>query len=381
MSLERDFSKAQRQVKQLKTRPKDDMLLKLYSLYKQATLGDTTGRLPIAKGLVAVAKWKAWKKHNGMTVDEAKRKYILLVADLFEEGGREAEQLSETSDKAATISGVGRVSSWKGLTVLVTGASRGIGKAIAIRLGQEGANLILCGRSMEEGEIPGSLLTTKKEVEANGGKALCIKVNVRNVKEIEAAVKYGAEHFGSIDALACNAGALFIAPFEDTPMKRFDLVHEVNIRATFALCHAALPHLKQSSNGRIMVLSPPISLQPKWLSGTLAYTISKYSMSMLVLGLAEELADYGIAVNSMWPATTIDTAAVRLNKALGGDEMAQRSRKPIICADAAFELLSRPADHTGFFHTDESILREVGEENFDKYAVDATKSLQIDYYL
>jgi citronellol/citronellal dehydrogenase len=401
--LAHKFSKAQRQVNRLSTRPDDDTLLRLYSLYKQGNEGDVKGRIPIAKGLVSVAKWKAWKKCLGMSQEDAKMQYIELVNELLSsDSDSSIASPSEISNsdakngdgiiglsnpdeigmsKEMILKAEGRITSWEGLTVLVTGASRGIGKATALRFAEEGANLILCGRSMQEGQLPGSLLQTKEEVEALGGNAYCAKVDLRNAEEIADAVEKGAIHFGGIDALACNAGALFIAPFESTPIKRFDLVHDVNIRATFALCQAALPYLRRSNYGRILVLAPPIALHSKWLSGTLAYTLSKYSMSMLVLGLSEELEPDEIAVNAMWPATTIDTAAVRYNKALGGDEMVRRSRKARICADAAIEIMSRTVSHTGEFHTDESALREIGETDFEKYSVEPGATLQVDYYL
>tara|TARA_Y100000758_G_scaffold280179_1_gene227047 strand:- start:1 stop:1137 length:1137 start_codon:yes stop_codon:yes gene_type:complete len=367
LSIEKRFKRASKRILALEERPDDNTLLRLYSLYKQATEGDATGRLPIAKGMVAVAKWKAWKKLKGTDTEDAMTAYCEIADVLLDE---------------KLVDVVQEIESWRGRTVLITGASRGLGRAMAIRLGEEGANVILCARSMESNEkLPGTLPETKALVEAAGGKAICAQMDVRDVEQIQAAVEKGAAAFNGIDAVICNAGALFIAPFAETPIKRFDLVHEVNSRGSFALCQAALPHLMKSDAGRILVLAPPIALDPKWLNGTLAYTISKYSMSMLVLGLSGELAMDGVAVNAIWPATTIDTAAVRYNEALGGEEMVRRSRKPRIVADAALHILSQNKTVTGQFYTDESALMEAGVEDFEKYAVEPGMPLQQDFYL
>ncbi|MDP7329335.1 MAG: acyl-CoA-binding protein [Candidatus Thalassarchaeaceae archaeon] len=367
MSIEKKFKRASKRILSLDERPDDNTMLRLYSLYKQATEGDATGRLPIAKGMVAVAKWKSWKKLEGTDPEDAMASYCEIADVLLNENLVEVVQ---------------EIESWRGRTVLITGASRGLGRAMAIRLGEEGANVILCARSMEANEkLPGTLPETKALVEAAGGKAICAQMDVRVDEQVQAAVEKGAAAFNGIDAVICNAGALFIAPFAETPMKRFDLVHEVNSRGTFSLCQAALPHLMKSDAGRILVLAPPIALDPKWLNGTLAYTLSKYSMSMLVLGLSGELAMDGIAVNAIWPATTIDTAAVRYNEALGGEEMVRRSRKPRIVADAALHILSQNKTVTGQFYTDESALMESGVDDFEKYAVEPGMPLQSDFYL
>jgi len=367
LSIEKKFKRASKRILSLDERPDDNTMLRLYSLYKQATEGDATGRLPIAKGMVAVAKWKSWKKLEGTDPEDAMASYCEIADVLLNENLVEVVQ---------------EIESWRGRTVLITGASRGLGRAMAIRLGEEGANVILCARSMEANEkLPGTLPETKALVEAAGGKAICAQMDVRVDEQVQAAVEKGAVAFNGIDAVICNAGALFIAPFAETPMKRFDLVHEVNSRGTFSLCQAALPHLMKSDAGRILVLAPPIALDPKWLNGTLAYTLSKYSMSMLVLGLSGELAMDGIAVNAIWPATTIDTAAVRYNEALGGEEMVRRSRKPRIVADAALHILSQNKTVTGQFYTDESALMESGVDDFEKYAVEPGMPLQSDFYL
>jgi citronellol/citronellal dehydrogenase len=366
MSPKSRFERVSQEILNLKQRPDDSTMLKLYALFKQANKGDTTGSAPFSKGMVAVAKWKAWKKLQGLSAEAAMAEYC-EVADRL---------MNQDEDETSSIE------SYRGRVVLITGASRGIGKAMAIRLGEEGAKLVLCGRSMESNpKLPGTLPETKELVEQSGGEAICVAVDVRDDEMIQNVVNQAVEHFGGIDAVICNAGALYIAPFEDTPMKRFDLVHQVNIRGTFALCQAALPHLKKSDNGRILMLAPPIALESKWLVGTLAYTLSKYSMSMLALGLSAELAPDGIAVNAIWPATTIDTAAVRYNKALGGDEMVRRSRKPRVVADATLHILSQDSSVTGQFYTDESALKEAGVTDFEQYAVEPGMPLQQDFYL
>jgi len=364
MSNEKRFKKAAKEIIDIPTQPDDKTLLLLYSLYKQATKGDVSGGLPVSGGIIAITKYRNWKKQKGKSSEDAMAEYIELVAVLLER----SESISE-------------IQSWNGRTVLISGASRGLGRAMALRFAEEGANTILIGRTLEANDGKGSLKETAVEVESAGGKAVVAVCDVRVDEEVAAAVQTGVDAFGGIDAVICNAGALFIASFDETPMKRFDLVHEVNIRASFSLCQAALPHLRKSDNGRILVICPPPSLDSKWYKGTIAYTISKFSMSMLVLGLSEELSGDGISVNGLWPATTIDTAAVRYNEALGGEEMVRRSRKPKIVGDAAFLLMSKSGEFTGEFHTDESILREAGVEDFDQYAVEPGMELQPDYYL
>ena len=274
------------------------------------------------------------------------------------------------------------VDSLSGRTFLVTGASRGIGREIAVRLGAAGANITVCARSMEaNARLPGTLPETVAAVEQSGGSALAVKVDVRDDEQVADAVAQCVERFGGLDGVVCNAGALFIAPFAMTPMKRFDLVHQVNVRATYATIQAALPHLLKSDQPRILVISPPVSMNPRWLAGTTAYSISKFGMSILVAGLAAELAADSVGVNALWPATTIDTAAVRFNQALGGEAMAEMSRKPSIVADAAYHVLTQESERTGRFFTDEEALAEAGITDLEGYSVTPGGPLQPDFYL
>ncbi len=267
--------------------------------------------------------------------------------------------------------------------MLVSGASRGIGRAIAIKLAESGSDLVLCGRTVEaHSKLPGTLMETAAEVTARGGTPLVVEMDVTDDAQVVAAVEKCMERFGRLDAVVCNAGALFIAPMAATPMKRFDLVHKVNLRGTYTLIQAALPHLAQSENPHILTISPPISLKPKWLANTTAYTLSKYGLSMLVIGLSAELAPQGIAANALWPATTIDTAAVRFNVALGGDKMAERSRRPEIVGDAAEVMLSQDASRfTGNFMTDEQALEMAGVTDLAHYSVTVGSDLQPDFYI
>lgn len=274
------------------------------------------------------------------------------------------------------------VDSLSGRTFLVTGASRGIGREIAIRLGSAGANVTVCARSMEaNARLSGTLPETVSAVEQAGGSALAVQVDVRDDEQVADAVAQCVERFGGLDGVVCNAGALFIAPFAMTPMKRFDLVHQVNVRATYATIQAALPHLLKSDHPRVLVISPPVSMEPRWLAGTTAYSISKFGMSILVAGLAVELATDSVGVNALWPATTIDTAAVRFNQALGGEAMAEMSRKPSIVADAAYHVLTQGPECTGRFFTDEEALAEAGITDLEGYSVTPGGPLQPDFYL
>ncbi|WP_054684095.1 SDR family oxidoreductase [Rhodothermus marinus] len=260
--------------------------------------------------------------------------------------------------------------SLKGKVLFITGASRGIGKAIALRAARDGARIVIAAKTVEpHPKLPGTIYTAAEEVRAAGGEALPIPVDVRFEDQIQQAVEQAVAHFGRIDILVNNASAIYLAGTLETPMKRFDLMHQVNVRATFACSQACLPHLMKAENPHILVLSPPLKLEPRWFAPHLAYTLSKYGMSMCVLGMAEEFREAGVAVNALWPRTTIATAAVR--NLLGGEEMVRRSRKPEIVADAAHVILTQPSRRcTGNFFIDEDVLRQVGVTDFTHYAVD-----------
>jgi len=260
--------------------------------------------------------------------------------------------------------------SLKGKVLFITGASRGIGKAIALRAARDGARIVIAAKTVEpHPKLPGTIYTAAEEIRAAGGEALPIPVDVRFEDQIQQAVEQAVAHFGGIDILVNNASAIYLAGTLETPMKRFDLMHQVNVRATFACSQACLPHLMKAENPHILVLSPPLKLEPRWFAPHLAYTLSKYGMSMCVLGLAEEFREAGVAVNALWPRTTIATAAVR--NLLGGEEMVRRSRKPEIVADAAHVILTQPSRRcTGNFFIDEDVLRQVGVTDFTRYAVD-----------
>jgi citronellol/citronellal dehydrogenase len=265
--------------------------------------------------------------------------------------------------------------------VLITGGSRGIGKAIAIALAKQGANIAIAAKTTEpHPKLEGTIYSAAEEIEKCGVKALPLACDIRNEEQVAAAVAKTVETFGGIDILVNNASAINLMPTEQTEPKRFDLMHDIQIRGTFMMCRACIPHLRKSENPHILNLSPPINLNPKWLGAHLAYTISKYGMSMIILGLAEELKKDRIAANALWPRTTIATAAVQ--NLLGGDFLVQMSRKPEIVAEAACYILDRPStDCTGNFFIDEDVLKENGITNFDGYAVNPGKELMTDIFL
>ena len=259
-----------------------------------------------------------------------------------------------------------------GKTLFLTGGSRGIGRAIALRAARDGANVAIAAKTAEpHPKLPGTIHTVAEEIEAAGGHALPLQVDARDEDRVAEAVQETADRFGGIDVVVNNASAIHLADTENTPMKRFDLMQQVNTRATFCTTQAALPFLKASAKaGRgphVLVLSPPLNLDPKWFGPHVAYTISKYGMSMCVLGWAEEFAEYGVAANALWPRTTIATAAVKY--ALGGDAMMQMSRTPEIMADAAHWVLTQPASVTGRFFIDDEVLAEAGKTDLSEYAV------------
>lgn len=271
--------------------------------------------------------------------------------------------------------------SFKNKTAFITGASRGIGKAIALKLAADGANIIVAAKSTEENpKLGGTIFSAAAEIEAAGGKALAVQCDIRDEAQIQLAVDKAVATFGGIDILVNNASAISLTPTEKTEPKRFDLMHDINVRGTFFVSRACIPHLKQSSNAHILTLSPPVNLNMKWFANHIAYTLSKYNMTMIALGLAEELKKYHIAANALWPKTTIATAAVQ--NLLGGEALINMSRTPEIVADAAYYILSRPANEcTGNAFIDEEILRTAGVTDFEKYAVVKGATLYNDLFV
>ncbi len=267
-----------------------------------------------------------------------------------------------------------------GKTVFITGASRGIGKAIGLAAAREGANVVIAAKSdVPNPKLPGTIHSAAEEIERAGGKALAVRCDIRDEAEIAAAVKAAVDRFGGIDVLVNNASAIFLAGTVETPMKRYDLMHQVNARGTYACSQACIPFLEKASNPHVLNLSPPLSMKARWFAPHVAYTMAKYGMSMCVLGMAEELREKGIAVNALWPRTVIQTAALNL---LGGDELARHGRTPEIVADAALAIVHRDARAcTGNFFVDDDVLRAEGVSDLGKYAVEPGAELFPDFFL
>lgn len=266
--------------------------------------------------------------------------------------------------------------------VLITGASRGIGKSIAIKLAAEGANVAIASKTVEQHpKLEGTIYSAAEEIDqAGSGKVLALQTDIRMEDQIADAVNKTVEAFGGIDILINNASAINLASTEQTEAKRYDLMHDINVRGTFLMSQACIPHLKNSSSAHIINISPPLNMDRKWFPKHLAYTMSKYGMSMIVLGLASELKKYRIAVNALWPKTIIATAAVQ--NLLGGDDLVKHSRKPEIVADAVAMILQQPYEgNTGNFYIDEEVLRKNGVDNFDQYAVTPGVNLMPDLFL
>ncbi len=264
---------------------------------------------------------------------------------------------------------------------LITGGSRGIGKAIALRLAKEGYNIAIAAKTAEpHPKLEGTIYTAAKEIEALGVKCLPLQCDIRFEEGIEKAVAETVAALGGLDILVNNASAISLTPTEHTDAKRFDLMMDIEVRGTFFMCKTCIPHLRRSSHAHILNLSPPLNMNPKWFAQHLAYTIAKYGMSMIVLGLAEELKKDKIGVNALWPKTTIATAAVQ--NLLGGETLMRMSRTPEIVADAAWAIFSKnPAGCTGNFFIDEEVLKEEGITDFSGYAVDASQGLMKDIFL
>lgn len=265
-------------------------------------------------------------------------------------------------------------------TVFITGGSRGIGKAIGLRLARKGANVTIAAKTVTpHPKLEGTIYTAAEEIEAAGGKALPLQVDIRDDKTVKEAVKKTVEHFGGIDILINNASAINLSPTSKLPMRRYDLMHDINVRGTFMVSQACMPYLVSGQNPHILTLSPPLNMDSRWFGNHLAYTMSKYGMSMTVIGLAEEL-EGKVGVNALWPKTTIATAAVR--NLLGGQALIDCSRHPSIMGDAAYAILSRDGQTcSGNFFIDEEVLREEGVENFESYAVNPDNDLMPDLFL
>ncbi len=270
---------------------------------------------------------------------------------------------------------------YSGKTIFISGASRGIGKAIALKLASEGANIIIAAKSVtEDGRLGGTIYSTADEVTAAGGKALAVPCDIRDEEQIIKAVQQGVALFGGIDAVINNASAISLTPTEQTETKRYDLMYSINVRGTFLVTRHCIPFLKKSANPHILTLSPPLDMNPKWFAPSVAYTISKYNMSMMAMGWAAEYKSAGIASNALWPATTIATAAVQ--NLLGGDILTQMSRKPEIIADAVNYILQQPvASYSGQTLIDEAVLAQAGITNLDQYAINPGGKLYKDLFL
>ena len=268
----------------------------------------------------------------------------------------------------------------KNKTIFITGGSRGIGKAIALRAARDGANIIIAAKSDKpHPSLPGTIFSVAEEIEKAGGRALPIKLDVRDDQAVGEAVNKAAGYFDGLDILINNASAISLTNTLDTPMRSFDLMHSVNVRGTYACSSACLPYLLESDNPHILNLSPPLNLDPLWFKDFLAYTMSKYGMSMCVLGMAAEFRTRGVAVNALWPRTVIDTAAINM---LGSVVNADNCRNPGIMADAALSILCRDSKSTsGNFFIDEDVLRADGVKDFDSYAVKTGQPLMKDLFL
>jgi len=264
-------------------------------------------------------------------------------------------------------------------TIFITGGSRGIGLSIGLRAARDGANVIIAAKTEKpHPDLEGTIHSAVDQINAAGGQGLAVKMDLREEDQVEAAINAAVERFGGIDILINNASAIFLAGTEDTPMKRYDLMHQVNIRGTFMASQKAIPHLKKSSNPHILTLSPPIDLAPKWFENHCAYTISKFGMSMCMLGMAAELKEHGIACNSLWPRTLIYTAAMKMVGHINPDNC----RHEGIVADAAHAILTSDSkDNSGNFYIDETILRDHGITDFSQYSIKPGAPLIPDLYL
>lgn len=271
--------------------------------------------------------------------------------------------------------------SLKGKTLFISGGSRGIGLAIALRAARDGANVTIAAKTdTPHPKLPGTIHTAAEEIEKAGGKALPVLCDIREEAQVAEAVAKTADRFGGIDICVNNASAIQLTGTLETDMKRYDLMHQINTRGTFLVSKMCIPHLRLASNPHILNLAPPLDMKAKWFKGHVAYTMAKFGMSMCTLGMSAEFASAGIAVNSLWPLTAIDTAAVR--NLLGGETVAAMSRSPEIMADAAHAILTRLSrETTGNFYIDEEVLRAEGVTDFSKYAPGAKGALAGDFFV
>jgi citronellol/citronellal dehydrogenase len=268
-----------------------------------------------------------------------------------------------------------------GRTLFITGASRGIGLAIALRAARDGANIAIAAKTQTpHPKLAGTIHTAAAEIEAAGGRALPLACDIRDEAQVKAAIARTVERFGRLDIVVNNASAISLTPVADTDMRRFDLMHQINTRGTFLASKYAIPHLARADNPHLLMISPPLDIQEKWFAPHTAYSIAKFGMSLVALGLAGELRAQGVAVNALWPRTTIATAAVE--NLLGGKETMRRSRKPDILAEAACRIFLKPArSFTGNFLIDDSFLSDEGVTDFEQYRVDPTAPLQPDFFV
>ena len=271
--------------------------------------------------------------------------------------------------------------SLKGKTLFITGGSRGIGLAIGLRAARDGANVAIAAKTAEpHPKLPGTIYTAAKEIEEAGGTALPLVCDIRFEEQVSEAVEKCAAKFGGIDICVNNASAIQLTGTLQTDMKRYDLMNGINARGTYLVSRTCIPHLKRSKNPHVLMLSPPLDMEPRWFKGHTAYSMAKYGMSMCVLGMAAEFQDEGIAFNALWPRTGVATAAIR--NALAGDEGMRRCRTPDILADAAYVVFNKPArDFSGRFLIDDTFLAENGVTDFDQYRVDPTKDLMPDFFV
>jgi citronellol/citronellal dehydrogenase len=269
----------------------------------------------------------------------------------------------------------------KGKTLFITGASRGIGLAIALRAARDGANIAIAAKTAApHPKLPGTIYTAADAVEQAGGHPLPLVVDVRDEEAVKTAIEHTVEHFGSLDIVVNNASAIQLTTAIQTDMRRFDLMHQINARGTFMVSKYAIAHLEKADNPHILMLSPPLDIKEQWFAPHTAYSMAKYAMSLVVLGLAGELRDKRIAVNALWPRTTIATAAVR--NLLGGEALMRRSRRPEILADAAYAIFKKSAsDFTGHFLIDDSFLSAEGVTDFEPYRVDPKEPLAADFFV